>query len=545
MVKEHVPGVAIAVVRHGEVIYERGYGFADVASKRPATVDTRFEIGSITKQFTAACIMQLVRAGKLSLDDRLGTFVTDYPAGAAVTVRQMLSHTSGLPEYLDYEAGHTLATKPVATASILRRIAKQPLDFAPGSAWAYNNTNYLLLGRIVELTTRESYEQYVREHLFVPANMTQSGFISDERTLPDMASGYERVGATGVARAQPIAEAWAGGAGAIVSTVGDLAKWNAALANGAIIAPDDVKLLQTAVTLPDGSRTKYGLGWAVDSLGGHPRLWHNGRSNGFSTTNAVFPSDDESIIVLGNLAESTPSRAASLIFRAVHPDVDAKFNTAAAGEDQTITARVRSWIQQIETGKIDRAGLSKAFGTFMSHPAVEFAQAEFVPLGPVTGLVFRGSRTRGSTTDYMYNASFGSAQEYIVLSIDARNKIAAFLFKPYDDSPDFTKVKTNPKLTAAAGRVVEWLRELASGRIDRSRLTRSFSASFTPSLAARAKRAFAPLGDLKQLTLRRQPAHAGSKVYACDVSFASAKAKISLAIDATDRIDAFTYTLSR
>jgi CubicO group peptidase (beta-lactamase class C family) len=544
-VKEHVPGVAIAVVRHGEVIYEHGYGFADVASKTPATVDTRFEIGSITKQFTAACIMQLVRAGKLSLDDPLGKFVTDYPAGSAVTVRQMLSHTSGLPEYLDYEAGHTLATKPVATAGILRRIAKQPLDFAPGSAWAYNNTNYLLLGRIVELTAREPYEKYVREHLFAPANMTQSGFISDERTFPDMATGYERVGAAGVARAQPIAEAWAGGAGAIVSTVGDLAKWNAAVANGSIVAPDDVKLLQTAVTLPDGSRTKYGLGWAVDSLGGHPRVWHSGRSNGFSTTNALFPADDESIIVLGNLAESTPSRAASLIFRVMHPDVDAKFNTAVAGEDEAVTARVRSWLGQIETGKIERAGLSKAFDAFMSHPAVEFAQAEFVPLGPVTGLVFRGTSRRGSTVDYRYNASFGTAQEYIVLSIDARNKIAAFLFKPYDDSPDFTKVKTNPKLTAAAGRVVDWLRQLASGRIDRSRLTRSFSASFTPSLAARAKRAFAPLGELKQLILRRQPAHAGSMVYACEVSFASAKAKVSLAIDATDRIDAFTYTLSR
>ena len=181
----------------------------------------------------------------------------------------------------------------------------------------------------------------------------------------------------------------------------------------------------------------------------------------------------------------------------------------------------------------------------MSRPAVEFAHDEFAPLGPVTGLVYRGASVRGTTTDYSYNVSFASAQEYVVVGIDARKKIASFLFKPYDDSPDFTKVKTNPKLTAAAGRVVDWLRELVSGRIDRSRLTRSFSASFTPALAARAKRAFAPLGELKQLRLHRQPAHAGSMVYACEVSFASAKAKISLAIDATDRIDAFTYMLSR
>jgi hypothetical protein len=287
------------------------------------------------------------------------------------------------------------------------------------------------------------------------------------------------------------------------------------------------------------------LGWAVDSLGGHQRVWHNGRSNGFSTTNALFPADDESIIVLDNLAESTPSRATSAIFRFVHPDVDAKFNTAVAGENQAVTARVKRWLDQIETGKIDRTGMSKALAAYMTPPAVEFAREEFLPLGPATGLVFRGTSTRGSTTDYSYNVSFASAQEYVVLGIDAHDKIASFLFKPYDDSPDFTKVKTNPKLTAAAGRVVAWLREIASGRIDRSRLTRSFSASFTPSLAARAKRDFAPVGELKQLVVHRQPARAGSMVYACEVTFASVKANVSLAIDAADKIAAFTYTLSR
>ena len=545
MAKQHVPGVAIAVVKHGEIVYARGYGLADVARKAQVTAATRFEIGSITKQFTAACILQLVRAGKLSLDDPLRRFVPEYTAGAAVTIRQMLSHTSGLPEYLDFEAGHTVATRPAGTATILERIVKQPLDFAPGSAWAYSNTNYLLLGRIVELTAGEPYEQYVREHLFAPANMTQSGFISDERTLPGMAAGYERVGATGVARAKPIADAWAGGAGAIVSTVGDLAKWNAALASGAILAPDDVKLMQTAVTLTNGKRTKYGLGWAVDTLGGHARVWHNGRSNGFSATNALFSADDESIIVLDNLAESTPSRAASEIFRSGHPDVDAAFNTPVAGENRAVTARLKSWLLQIETGKVDRAGLSAAFAAFMSAPSVDFARSEFVPLGPPTGLVYRGATKHATTTAYSYNVSFGGAQEFVVLGIDARNKIAGFFFKPYDDSPDFTTVKANPKLAAVAARVVFWLRQLASGRIDRSHLTRSFSASFTPPLVARAKRTFAPLGEPEQFMCRGEPAGAGSTFYPCDVTFARAKVKMSLVLDAAGKIDAFRYTPPR
>ncbi len=140
-----------------------------MARKIPVTVGTRFEIGSVTKQFTAACIMQQVTPGKLSLEDPLWKFISDYPAGVAVTVRQMHSHTSGLPEYLDPEVGHTAALHPAAFATIVGRIAKTPLNFPPGSQWSYSNTNYLLLGRILELTSHESFEQYVREHIFAPA----------------------------------------------------------------------------------------------------------------------------------------------------------------------------------------------------------------------------------------------------------------------------------------------------------------------------------------------------------------------------------------
>ena len=185
---KHVPGVAIGVSKGGAVVFERGYGYADVAKKIPVTPDTRFEIGSITKQFTAACIMQLVEAGKLSLDDHLGTFVSDYFVGRGVTVRELLAQQSGVPEYLEGpDAVAAAGTQPATYATLLARVSAMPLEFAPGTRYKYSNTNYILLGRIVEVVSGEPYERYVREHIFVPAGMTQSAFIADESTLPSMA----------------------------------------------------------------------------------------------------------------------------------------------------------------------------------------------------------------------------------------------------------------------------------------------------------------------------------------------------------------------
>lgn len=554
MAKQHVPGVAVAVVKHGAIVYEHGYGYADLSGKVPVTVDTRFEIGSITKQFTAAAIMQLVRAGKLSLDDRLGTFITEYPAGAEVTVRQMLSHTSGLPEYLDYELGHEAGTRPASLATILGGIAKTPLAFAPGSRWSYSNTNYLLLGRIIELTANEPYTQYVREHIFEPAHMAQSGFVSEERALPDMAIGYEKTGPTSIGPAKPIAEEWAGGAGAIVSTVGDLAKWNAALASGAIVAPADLSLLQTAATLNDGSKTRYGLGFAVDTFGGHPRIWHNGQSNGFAATSAQFPSDDESIIVLDNLAPSAPGRIMDAIFAAAHPDVTAKFNTAAPGEDKAVSARVRSWLRRIAAGSIDRSQVSARFAAYLTPPALAFAKQELGPLGPATRIVFRGKTTRDGTTTYSYNVTFGTDQEAVTVSIDAQDKISGFIFRQPVDTVAAVNLNPAPKDDpGVTARLRDWLHRLATGDIDRSQLADPASSFFTPQRVAQAKKAFGPLGSPQTIDFtgkktlkiveKGQPAVL-KRVSTYAVTFARARAKIFLGSTNAGKIDVLMYMLT-
>ena len=422
---KHVPGLAVGVAVAGRVVLERGYGFADATARVPVTADTRFEIGSITKQFTAACIMQLVEAGKMSLDDRLGTYVSDYFAGRGVTVRQLLEQQSGIPDFLDGpDAVAAAGTEPATYATLLARVSAKPLEFAPGTAWKYSNTNYILLGRIVELVAHEPYEAYVRTHVFEPAGMTQSGFIADEARLPDMAHGYAPT-ASGVSPAPPLRDDWATSAGAIVSTVGDVLKWNAALLGGKIVKPADVAAMRAGEKTLDGTETNYGFGWIVDSAAGHPRVWHNGGTFGFHAVNVTYPADGEAVVVLANSTASV-ERSAFGLFAATHPDAAAP-TAAATGEQPAITARVRDWLHRFEAGDVDRSQLSRAMAKRLTPDFVERTRGQLAPLGDPESLVFRGATPLGDGASYRYTATFAQGTFDIVMTIDAAGKIAGFV----------------------------------------------------------------------------------------------------------------------
>jgi CubicO group peptidase (beta-lactamase class C family) len=423
------PGIAIAVEVHGEIVFQKAYGYADVGKKIPVTTDTHFEIGSITKQFTAACILQLAEAGKLSLDDRLGTYVSDYFNGRGITIRQLLEQTSGIPEFLDDDAAvQAVSTQPATYASILDRVSAKPLEFAPGTRWKYSNTNYIVLGRIVEIVSREPYETYVREHIFAPAGMTHSGFIGDEATLSPMARGYE-ASDRGVTPAPVFRGDWARSAGAIVSTVGDLIAWDEALLAGKIITPAHVLEMRTSAKLVDGTSTHYGYGWVVDHLGNHPYVWHNGGTFGFHAVNATFPDDAEAIVILGNATSFSIDEAATEIFTKTHVDVAAAIATAAPGENPAITARAKEWLHRFETNDIDRAQLTDEMSKALTPALTSDVQQQFAPLGTPKSFVFRGKTMAGTSTIYSYYVTFADigAAFVVVMGIeDATGKISGY-----------------------------------------------------------------------------------------------------------------------
>jgi CubicO group peptidase (beta-lactamase class C family) len=425
---KHVPGVAIGVSSGGTVVFERGYGYADVAKKIPVTPETHFEIGSVTKQFTAACIMQLVEAGKLSLDDHLGTFVSDYFIGRGVTVRQLLTQQSGIPDYLQGpDAVAAAGTQPATYATLLARVSATPLEFAPGTRYKYSNTNYILLGRIVEVASGEPYERYVREHIFAPAGMTESAFIGDESSIPSMAKAYAST-PSGFAPAPPLRDDWATSAGAIVSTVGDILKWDAALLAGKIVKPADVTLMRADATTVDGTTTGYGFGWLVDAVGGHPRVWHNGATFGFHAVNETFAKEGEAIVVLLNSPVFIEGDIAPL-FAATHPDV-APPTLAAAGELPAVTARVRDWLRRFETGDIDRSQLSDTMNKALSQDIIDASKAQLGPLGTPESLVYLGKDDADGSTYYAYLATFSQGAFRILMSLDTAGKISGYRLVP-------------------------------------------------------------------------------------------------------------------
>ena len=326
----HAPGATIAIVRGGAIVYTRGYGLRDVAKSLPADDRTRYEIGSITKQFTAAAILQLKEAGKIDLDTTVATYLPSIVHAKEITIRQLLTHTSGFQDYVDVPNFETLAATPATFDQSMSRISDKPLGFTPGTYFAYSSTNYLILGRIIELVSGQSWEAYVQQHLFAPAGMMDSATMAEEGELADMARGY--VYAKGrTAESKPIAESWASSAGGIVSTAADLHKWGEALSSGRIISTSDYQLLTSPARLADGLPIEYGLGMKLDRFEGQPRVWHDGNTNGFDGSDQFFPSQGVRIIVLSNSLGGSSNKIAEHIYNDLFPAIAAAALQAEEG----------------------------------------------------------------------------------------------------------------------------------------------------------------------------------------------------------------------
>lgn len=428
MTQLNIPGAQLAIIDHGQVVYTKGYGFADLAKQQPVTLETRFEIGSVTKQFTAAAILQLRAEGKLALSDRLGKYVPQYRSAKDVTIEQLLWQVSGIPEYLDSDAIVKRASAtPGGFDTILALVKNKPLDFKSGSKWAYSNTNYILLGHIVELASHTDWETYVRKYIFAPAGMTDSDFITDESHLTPMALGYVN-GKSGPVPAPILRGAWAFSAGEIVSTVADLVRWDAAFYGGKIVSLADVKLATSVGTLNSGAATQYGFGWIDDTFDGQARIWHNGGTFGFGAQNDVYPKLGQSIIVLVNSASRPPSAIADAAFEAIHPDFAAAALKPVAGEDPKITALAKQWVKRVQTGTVDRTQLTAEMSKALTPVLVKNVAAQFGALGPLTSIAYRSKKVVNGITVYTYALAFGPSKLTLTIGLDGTGKIAEIFF---------------------------------------------------------------------------------------------------------------------
>jgi CubicO group peptidase (beta-lactamase class C family) len=283
----------VLVAQHGQTIYQHAFGFADREHQVVADADTSFRIGSLTKQFTAAAIMVLQQDGKLTTRDTIGMHLSGYPAvGAAVTIRQLLSHTSGIPSYTEIPEIMEARDQPHTVAALMASFDERPLDFTPGSAWAYSNSNYVILGAIIEQVSGMPYAEFMRTRIFEPAGLERT-VVGDADGLPDVARGSGFADGALVA-AHPIDMSVPFAAGAIRSTANDLVRWDRALAGDRILTGASKQQMYTPV------QKSYGYGWMVDELDGHHVLGHGGAIDGFMTAYFRVPDLDLVVVVLSN-----------------------------------------------------------------------------------------------------------------------------------------------------------------------------------------------------------------------------------------------------
>jgi N-acyl-D-aspartate/D-glutamate deacylase/CubicO group peptidase (beta-lactamase class C family) len=308
---QRIPGVAIAVVRRGEVVKAQGYGLANVEHNVPVATETIFQSGSLGKQFTAALVMLLVEDGKLALSDPLTKFYPDAPASwRAITVRHLLTHTSGLA---DYTAGKIDYRRDYSEDDLARLAYEMPLDFAPGDQWKYSNTGYVLLGALVRKAAGSFYGDLLRDRVFAPLGMTTARVISEADIVPHRAAGYRLTRGTLQNQEWVAPQLNTTADGSLYLSLRDLIAWDRGLRAHAVLKPESWSAMFEPVRLNSGRRHPYGFGWDVERLAGQDVRRHGGSWQGFKTYIARYLGDDLTIIALANLAQAQPERIVNAI----------------------------------------------------------------------------------------------------------------------------------------------------------------------------------------------------------------------------------------
>lgn len=301
LIAESSPGIAVLVAKGGNILYEKGFGMADVKNKVPITADTKFRIGSVTKQFTAAAILKLVEGGKISLQDHLSKFIPEFPRGNEVTIDELLTHTSGIHSYTSRGDFINRVTKYIAPDSLLAVIENDPFDFDPGAKYLYNNSAYFIAGYLVSKLSGIPYGEYLQKNFFEPLGMKNTGVYSNGVKLPNEAKGYSKEKGNYVP-ALDWDMSWAGGAGSLYSTVEDLLKWNRALYSGNVISMSSLAKMLTPAKLANGENVSpaYGYGLGMGNYRGVEAVGHSGGLHGFVTQLEYYPKDSLTVVMFSN-----------------------------------------------------------------------------------------------------------------------------------------------------------------------------------------------------------------------------------------------------
>ncbi len=426
----HIPGLSLAIIRDGRVIKVQGYGFANLELKAPAQKETVYEIGSNTKQFTAAAIMMLVEDGKIRLEDAITKYFPDAPeTWRVITIRHLLTHTGGIqnhvavPHWLDvFKTNLAFETTP-ARDELLRMFYKLPVEFQPGETWAYDNTGYYLLGIIIEKVSGESYWEFLANRIFKPLDMAATRSTDPQPIVPNRASGYEWKNDHFENR--PILlPAIAFSAGSLLSTVEDMAKWDAALYTERLLKKSSLEQMWAVAVANNGADApfNYGFGWFVDSYHGHRLIQHSGGTPGFSSAIYRFIDDRLTVIVLTNRADRIVDQLVIDLAGMSLPAL--KRPEANPDPDPKTTTKLKGVMSGLLKGNYEPSAFTSPMRIFLETATGKALWKWFADHGSLGSLVFSDREERKDGQVLRYKVNLGGNWYWFSAKISKDGKIA-------------------------------------------------------------------------------------------------------------------------
>ena len=415
-----VPSASVAVVQDGKIAYVQAYGSARLDPQMAATPAMRYSIGSISKQFTAAAVLMLAQEGKLSLDDTVSKYISGLTEGDKVTIRELLSHTSGYQDFWPQDYVPPLMLKPISAEQIMDMWARKPLDFQPGTKWQYSNTNYVIAGAIVEKVSGMTLMQLLTERVFTPLQMKSVTNTDANRLPPSDPSGYFRYALGPLHPAPKEGHGWMFAAGELAMTPEDLAKWDISMIDQSVLKPASYLEMEREVLLNDGVGTRYGLGVTVTSSNGHRVLEHGGEVSGFVAENIVMPDEKIAVVVLTN---QDASEAAGGIGK----QVSALLLKAATPADPQADALMRKVYDGLQQGKIDRSLFTDNCNSYFNEQALKDYAGSLGPLGVPEAFTNTRTSLRGGMTARIYDVKYPNKNLVIIIYQMPDGKIEQYL----------------------------------------------------------------------------------------------------------------------
>jgi CubicO group peptidase (beta-lactamase class C family) len=435
--RQKIPGLSLGVMRDGKIVKAKGYGLANVELDVPVKPESIFQTGSVGKQFTSMAFMMLVEEGRIHVDDKVSRYFPDAPdTWSQITVRNLLTHTSGIHDYESENSikpgGPINMRQDYTEDELYKKIAAMPLDFQPGEKWQYSNSGYVLLGFLIHKVTGEFYGRFLQQRIFQPLGMKATRIISEADIIPNRCAGYALLG--GVLRNQewvsPTMNTTADGA--LYTDIPDMAKWDAALYTEKLVSKASLDQIWTPVELNNGKTYPYGFGWDLTEVNGHRLIEHGGAWQGFTTQISRYVDDKLTVVVLTNLdsGHSDPEKIAHTVAGFYIPAVKPPALAPIDGVDPKLTSLLRSAIEKLAAGNADPQMFAPELREALFPDGAPDLKEELKSDGALQTLVPVGLQKQTSATGglidvYTYRAKFERKTMNVVFVADADGKISA------------------------------------------------------------------------------------------------------------------------